>query len=562
MPISDPPDQPEQISRWRAVSELLGQYRLHVALLILASFSAGMIEAAFLVAVTRTGLAIANDVEIVELTRGLSLTSAEALWVAVGLVAARLVVTLLDVRVQTGLAYRVTTNLRKQLARSFLGASWRVQEAQPAGALQQVVVTFPNRASELLGTLTNAGGAALSLIALLGVALVVDAQATLVVIVALVLLSIVLAPLRSRIFGRASTAVETELQFANHVAEVSSMGLEVQVFGVQTVVSQELERSINQNAASQRRVRVLANTLSPVYVSLAYGAVILALGAVSAFGADNLESVGAVMLVMLRSLGYGQQLQGGSAALSQIAPFLKQVRETLSRYATRPPKWAQCEPLSVTPLELRGVTFSYDQQRTVLRNISLRIEPGEVVGLVGPSGIGKSTLVHLLLGLHGPDSGQVLVNGTPLIEVDRTWWTERVAFVPQEANLITGTVADNIRFYREGICDLELQRAARAAHIWDEIVSMPHGLSTHIGERGQQLSGGQRQRICIARALVGRPELLVLDEPTSALDEESEAAVRLALEELSGSIAIVVIAHRASTLEVCTRTIRLEPHEP
>jgi len=208
-------DSPTQLSRWRAVSELLGQYRLHVSLLVLASFTAGMIEAAFLVAATRTGLAIANNAGVVELTRGVTLTIDEALLVAGALILVRMIVTLLDVRVQTGLAYRVATGLRKQMARAFLDASWAVQQAQPAGTLQQVVVTFPNRASELLGTLTNAGGAALSLIALLAMAVVVDAQATLVVLAALVALSVVLGPLRRRILGRASTAVQHELVFAN-----------------------------------------------------------------------------------------------------------------------------------------------------------------------------------------------------------------------------------------------------------------------------------------------------------------------------------------------------------
>lgn len=542
-------------SRWKAVGELLGQYRLHVTLLVLASFTAGMIEAAFLVAATRTGLAIANNVEVVELTRGITLTVGEALVVAGSLIAVRMVVTLLDVRVQTGLAYRVATGLRKQMARAFLDASWAVQQAQPAGTLQQVVVTFPNRASELLGTLTGAGGAALSLVALLTMAVVVDAQATLVVLAALVVLSVVLGPLRRRILGRASTAVQHELLFANQVAEVSALGLEIQAFGTKAAVDARLEHAIDRNAASQRSVRLLAGSLSPVYVSLAYAAVILALAAVTALGTSNLDSVGAVMLVMLRSLGYGQMLQSGSSAASQIAPFLTQVRETLGSFTQTPPTWGSVVPSAVTPLEFRNVSFGYVPSRPVLRDFNLHIHKGEILGITGASGAGKSTLVQLLLGLRRPDSGQIFVAGAPFTDIDRSWWSERVAFVPQEAQLITGSVADNIRFFREKITDEKLEHAARAAHIWGEICAMPNGLSTHLGERGQQLSGGQRQRLCIARALVGVPELLVLDEPTSALDEFSEAAIRNSLHELKGSVTIVVVAHRPTTLEVCSRTL-------
>lgn len=554
-------DSPTQFSRWRAVSKLLGQYRLHVSLLVIASFTAGMIEAAFLVAATRTGLAIANNAGVVELTRGFTLTINEALLVAGGLIAVRMLVTLLDVRVQTGLAYRVATGLRKQMARAFLDASWAVQQAQPAGTLQQVVVTFPNRASDLLSTITGAGGAALSLVALLAMAVVVDAQATLVVLAALVALSVVLGPLRRRILRRASTAVQHELVFANQVAEVSALGLEIQAFGAQAAVGEQLEKAIDQNALSQRSVRLLANALSPVYVSLAYAAVILALAAVTAFGTSNLDSVGAVMLVMLRSLGYGQILQSGSSAASQIAPFLAQVRETLAKFAERPPEWGSLTPHGVTPIEFRNVTFGYDPSRPVLSNLGLRLDQGEILGVVGASGAGKSTLIQLMLGMRRPDAGEILVAGTPLTEVDRTWWSERVAFVPQDAQLITGTVADNIRFYRDGINDGELEMAARAAHVWEEICGMSAGLHTHLGERGQQLSGGQRQRLSIARALVGRPDLLVLDEPTSALDELSEAAIRETLEELKGRVTIVVIAHRPTTLEACDRKIRLGEQE-
>jgi len=550
-------DSPTQLSRWRAVSELLGQYRLHVSLLVLASFTAGMIEAAFLVAATRTGLAIANNAGVVELTRGITLTIDEALLVAGALILVRMIVTLLDVRVQTGLAYRVATGLRKQMARAFLDASWAVQQAQPAGTLQQVVVTFPNRASELLGTLTVAGGAALSLVALLGMAVIVDPRATLVVLVALIALSAVLGPLRRRILGRAHTAVQHELSFANRVAEVSALGLVIQAFGAQRAVGGELQTAIDQNAASQRGVKLLANSLSPVYVSLAYVAVILALAAVTAFGTSNLDSVGAVMLVMLRSLGYGQQLQSGSSAISQIAPFLEQVRTTLARFTQHPPLWGITTPVGVTPLEFQNVSFAYDPDRPVLHDLNLRIDRGEVVGIVGASGAGKSTLVQLLLGLRVPDSGHVLIAGTPLSSVDRAWWTRRVAFVPQDAQLITGTVAENIRFHRPDLTDEQLAYAAKLAHIWDEICALPSGLATHLGERGQQMSGGQRQRLCIARALVGHPDLLVLDEPTSALDEVTEGAIRQTLAELKGSVSIVVIAHRPRTLEVCDRTIRL-----
>ena len=143
-------------------------------------------------------------------------------------------------------------------------------------------------------------------------------------------------------------------------------------------------------------------------------------------------------------------------------------------------------------------------------------------------------------------------------QVDRAWWTQRVAFVPQDPLLFTGTVAENIRFFREGFDDQAVRRAATQANVLGDINNLPRGFDTHLGERGSQLSGGQRQRMSIARALLGEPELLVLDEPTSALDGQSEALIRETLAAVQGKVTVVIIAHRLSTLDLCDRIAVIE----
>ena len=130
--------------------------------------------------------------------------------------------------------------------------------------------------------------------------------------------------------------------------------------------------------------------------------------------------------------------------------------------------------------------------------------------------------------------------------------------MPQAAVLFTGTVAENIRFFREGLDDDALRRAAAQANFLRDISALPQGFDTHLGERGSQLSGGQRQRLSIARALVGEPDLLVLDEPTSALDGQSEALIRKTLVDLHGRVTVVIIAHRMSTLDLCDRIAVVE----
>ena len=205
------------------------------------------------------------------------------------------------------------------------------------------------------------------------------------------------------------------------------------------------------------------------------------------------------------------------------------------------------------------VSFSYEGgRRPALAGVSFQIERGELIGIVGPSGSGKSTLVQLLLRLRQPCEGRVLVNGVDASDYALDDWVRRVTFVAQDAHLFNGSVADNVRFYREGVSDDAVRAACRLANIDDEILTWPEGYDAGVGERGRQLSGGQRQRLTIARALVGEPDLVILDEPTSNLDAKSEAAIRDTSTSLAERAMVFVVAHRLSTLDVCTRIMVIQ----
>jgi ABC-type multidrug transport system fused ATPase/permease subunit len=212
-------------------------------------------------------------------------------------------------------------------------------------------------------------------------------------------------------------------------------------------------------------------------------------------------------------------------------------------------------------LSVDHVTFSYVPGRPVLRDIDLEIGRNEVVGIVGPSGGGKSTLVQLLLGLREPQEGEIRAGGRPIRELSKQEWARRVTFVPQRATLVTGSVADNIRFFRDDVSQEDVERAARLAHLADEVERFPERYDRQVGDHGGQLSGGQQQRLCIARALVERPDVLILDEPTSALDVRSEHLIRQTLEELKEQMTVVIIAHRLSTLDICQRIMVIQDGE-
>lgn len=542
---------------WSPLWSLLKGYQGRVAALALVSFVGAMFEAGILVILTSTVLAITEGRDTVSLSR-FELSTLGALAGVAGMLVVRLVLSLVGVRLSAGLSRRVLTDLRFRLSRVYLNASWEVQQAEPAGRLQELLTTFVNQAAHSVKAFTNWVTALLSLAAFLTAAVVVDATATGLVVVALGVLGTVLYPLRRLIRKRAARDAHTGLAFTNSVSELGSLGLEMQAHGVQGEFANRIRALSRDNAQARYGVQVLSEALAPVYMALAYGAVVGGVTLLAVLGTSNLASVGAVLLLMLRSLSYGQSLQSHSGSIAAALPYVTRMREALATYEAAAASGGDLQPAAATPLELDAVRFAYSPERDALNDVSLRIETNEIVGVIGPSGAGKSTLVQLLLGLRDPSDGVIRAGGTDLREIDRDWWTRRVALVAQDALLFTGTVAENIRFFREGIDEAGLRRAAAQANLLEDIEALPQGFDTHLGERGTQLSGGQRQRLSIARALAGEPELLILDEPTSALDVRSEGLIRDTLTGLRGRTTVVIIAHRMSTLDISDRILVIE----
>ena len=209
-------------------------------------------------------------------------------------------------------------------------------------------------------------------------------------------------------------------------------------------------------------------------------------------------------------------------------------------------------------LELKNVRFMYKDGGEVLSNLSLSIKKGEMIGLIGPSGAGKTTFVDILLRLLKPQEGIILLDGEDIMSIAISEWRGNVGYVSQDIFLINDTIENNIKFYDESIHHKDIEEAARMADIYDFIVSQPHGFNTVVGERGVRLSGGQRQRIVLARILARKPYILILDEATSALDNESEAMIQKSIEKLRGKITVIVIAHRLSTVMSSDRLVILE----
>ena len=211
-------------------------------------------------------------------------------------------------------------------------------------------------------------------------------------------------------------------------------------------------------------------------------------------------------------------------------------------------------------MSLHDLTFAYPARPdvAVLQGLSLTLEPGKVLALVGQSGGGKSTVAALLLRLYDPVSGRVSFDGHDIRDLETHWLREQIGIVSQEPVLFATTIAENIRYGRPAATQAEVEAAAKAANAHDFVVGFPEAYETVVGERGVRLSGGQKQRVAIARAILKDPRVLVLDEATSALDAESEHLVQEALDRLMRGRTTLVIAHRLSTVKTADRVVVIQ----
>lgn len=205
-------------------------------------------------------------------------------------------------------------------------------------------------------------------------------------------------------------------------------------------------------------------------------------------------------------------------------------------------------------------TFGYKSYQPVLEDINVTIKAGEMIGIVGASGTGKSTLINLLMGLYEVDDGRILIDGIDMKDIKKKSYHSQIGVVLQETFLFSGTIIDNIRFSKPDATYDEIVRAAKMANAHDFICKTPDGYNTYVGEKGYSLSGGERQRIAIARAILTNPRLLILDEATASLDTESEFMIQKALERLTNGKTTFAIAHRLSTLKAADRIMVIDGH--
>jgi ATP-binding cassette, subfamily B, bacterial len=539
------------------LSLLIGDRRRSVVALALASLISGFAEAGALAFIAEAAAALVGKPKETHIHAGslqLAFSFEAMIAIALGLSMVRLImqipISVLPARIASDVQFR----LRTSLFRAFTSASWEVQSRDREGQLQDTMT------SQILQATGGAIGATsliangLNFLALLATAFLLNVDAATAILVSGVLLFVLLRPIRRFGIRRARELSAAQVQYASGVNEAVRLAEETHVFGVAEAQRGRIDVLVQRARDLFYQTQLLTKLVPNLFQSLVLILLVFGLFVVHASGDHHVAALGAIILLLVRSARSGQQGWATYQSLSQTLPFVERTQETELRYAeSSPPAGDQPLP-AVQTLAFQDVGYAYRPNRPVLSEISFAVERGEAIGIIGPTGAGKSTLIQILLRLRIPQVGSYLVNGMPAEQLASDDWHTRVVYVPQEPRLLHASVAENIRFERP-LDDDSVERAARLAHIHDEIMQWSQAYETIVGPRADAVSGGQKQRLCLARALAAKPELLVLDEPTSALDPNSEALIQESLSGLRHELTLFIIAHRISTLDICDRVM-------
>jgi len=387
----------------------------------------------------------------------------------------------------------------------------------------------------------------------------------------LTLISLILVPLSAALIvvigrklrKRSQRAQEKMGALGHHLSETLGGIKVVKGFGTEEKEFDRFRKRTQDYYRARMRFEYLGALGSPLteFLSVLIAAFILLYGARLIFVERSLSPDGflvflAAALSLMQPLKKLSQanvhIQHGIAASRRIFEILDLASDRRERAGGRPFRGVERE------IEFRDVHFRYRKDLPTLNGVSFKIKKGQKVALVGPSGSGKTTIADILAGFYEPEKGAVLIDGIDLREYDIRSYRARIAIVPQETFLFSGSIFDNIAYATKGADTEAVMRAAELAQVKPFLSRLPDGINTVIGERGSTLSGGEKQRIALARAVLRNPDILILDEATASLDAESERLVNSALETLMKDRTTLIIAHRLSTVLKADRIVVVE----
>lgn len=461
------------------------------------------------------------------------------------------------IRITIDTNYEETT--RNKLFKSVLAARWSYLLQQKMGYLDTMLMTDVLRGSILLRQIGNIIMVLTGLMMYILVAINISPIITLITLVLGGFLFLSFKPFLRRIKVYAARTSAANKEVAHYVNE--------NILGMKTIKAMHIHKKIVNRGGEFflefKKLKKATFILSSLSSALLQPASLILVAAVFAVAYKmpnfNFAVLVAVVYLIQRIFQYIQQFQSNLQEAIEATPYL----QNLLNYQAQAERNQEQDTGSGSykfqhTLAFKNVGFFYQVDRPVLKDVSFTIKKGEMVGLIGESGSGKTTIVDLLLRLFTIGQGEILLDNKNIKNISLTEWRKNIGYVSQDIFLLNDTIANNIRFFDPSLTDDDLVNAAQMANIYEFVKTSPQGFETVVGERGIMLSAGQRQRIAIARILARQPQLLILDEATSALDNESEAKIQEVIENLRHKITVLVVAHRLSTVMNADKLIVLE----
>ena len=453
---------------------------------------------------------------------------------------------------------RIATDLRLELLRTLLVTRWEYYLSQPIGKLTNSMATEAHRASSAYNRGVIMLAELFQAIVLTAVSLLVSWKATLIALAAGFIITFLLRRFvkKARRAGSRQTNVLKSLLAL--MTDILQSIKPLKAMARESLADFLLEKRTNSlNRALQKQVfhkEVLKSAQEPML------AVFLAMGiyAVLVYWRMPLPTVMVLVFLLARLIKQINKVQEQYQQMVSYESAYWSMQDAIQEIdRMREPPMGSHRPALKAAIRFNNVSFAYSDQ-WVLRQASLTFPAGKITAIVGPSGSGKTTVVDLVTGLLRPQDGEVWIDDQPMAEVDIRNWRRMVGYIPQETLLLHDTVFNNVCLGDQELTEADVESALKAAGALEFINSMPQGIHSIVGERGSKLSGGQRQRIAIARAIVHRPELLILDEATTALDPDTEAAVCATLQQLRGRLTIIVISHQPALSKIADQTYHIQ----
>jgi len=444
--------------------------------------------------------------------------------------------------------YVVLFDLFKGALTAFFKARWDFFSKSKQGYLLNTMNKEMNTIGDTLGHLATQLAQAFQFIIYLSVPFFLNSMMTLTAILLALLFSIpfILLNRTSYLFGRKNTSTSNILL---GILDETLQGAKLILgFGEQKKSIARFLTAFKDHVSATLKSQTLAASVPALFAPFGILAAVIALGLALKSG-NELPELVAVLWSLLAAFPILSSLLHTNISINNFIPSYEQLvllreRAKISAEIDGDIVFNKLE----NKISFQSVNFSYSDELKTIKNIDMSINKGEMTAIIGESGSGKSTIVDLILGLQYPNSGNILIDDINFKNMKQNSFRKKVGYVPQDAMLFYSSIKDNLLWSVENANDEELWQALKLANADIFVSNLSEGIETIVGDRGTRLSGGQRQRIALARALLRRPEVLILDEATSALDSESELAIQSAIEGLSNNMAVLIVAHRLSTI--------------